>query len=71
MNELRIVRNFLDMMTKAYRARNPNYVVVRDILMHRTSIAGMASCINKCRELGIDPWSRRIESEDNDNDQVD
>lgn len=54
--ELRIIENFLDCMSKAYRKRTNNWRVVRDILMYRTSTAGSTSCIAKCRELDIDPW---------------
>lgn len=55
MNELQIVKNFLNNMPKAYRKRNPNWVVVRDILLQHTSTAGSMSCRDKCFELGIKP----------------
>ena len=54
--ELRIIRNFLSCMTKAYRRRTLNWVVVQDILMQGTSTAGATSCITKCREIGIEPY---------------
>lgn len=62
-NELRILRNFLDHMTKVYRQRHSNWVVVRDILMNGTSTAGRTSCITKCIELGIDPYGHTLDSE--------
>ena len=62
-DELRIVKNFLSSMPKVYRARNVNWCVVRDILMLSTPTAGMTSCIEKCRELGVDPWGHKLESE--------
>ena len=52
--ELRILRNYLMMMPKAYRKRTVNWLVVRDILMRGTRTEGMTSCISKCIELGID-----------------
>lgn len=60
--ELRILKNFIDMMPKIYRKRNQNYVVVRDILMNRSSTAGKTSCIYKCVELGIDPYGKDLKS---------
>ena len=63
-DELRILKNFLGNMTKAYRQRNMNWVVVQDILMKGTSTAGRTSCCEKCTELGIDPWGYSLESED-------
>lgn len=61
--ELRIVMNFLDSMTKAYAKRTMNWCVIRDIIMRRTSTAGMTSCIAKCRELGIDPYGYNLQEE--------
>ena len=58
--ELRILNNFLNMMTKAYRKRTINWVVVRDIFLIGTSTSGSTSCINKCKELGIDPYGYTI-----------
>jgi len=62
-DELRIVKNFLHCMKKAYRQRSQNWMVVRDILMNGTSTSGMTSCITKCRELGIDPYEYSLISE--------
>lgn len=53
--QLDILKNYIQMMPKVYRKRNRNSIVVRDILMYRTSTAGHTSCIRKCIELGIDP----------------
>ena len=61
--ELRIVKNFLDSMAKAYGARTMNCTVVHDILMRGTSTAGMTSCCEKCRELGIDPYGYNLKPE--------
>jgi hypothetical protein len=63
-DELRIVKNFINCMSKAYRMRSANYRVIGDILMQGTSTAGQTSCIAKCRELGIDPYGYTLESED-------
>ncbi len=60
-NDIRIVRNFLNHMTNAYRKRMVNWAVVQDILMEGTSTAGSTSCIAKCREIGIDPWGYTLE----------
>jgi GH35 family endo-1,4-beta-xylanase len=58
--ELRIVKNFIKNMSKSYRNVTQNWEVVQDILMARSSTAGQASCIAKCRELGIDPYGYEI-----------
>jgi hypothetical protein len=63
-DEMRIVMNFIGCMTKAYRLRTPNWVVVRDILMNRTYTAGRTSCIAKSRELDIDPWGYDLNKKD-------
>jgi hypothetical protein len=57
---LRILKNFLNCMTKTYRTRTCNWCVVRDLIMQGTSTAGMTSCIEKCRELCIDPHGYKI-----------
>ena len=59
-DELRIVRNFLNCMTKAYRQRTMNFVVVQDILMAGTRKMGRTSACKKCTELGIDPYKYTI-----------
>jgi hypothetical protein len=59
--ELRILKNFLSCMTKAYRQRTQNWEVVKDILLNRTSTAGQTSCISKCINLGIDPYTYDLE----------
>jgi hypothetical protein len=63
-DELRIVKNFLCHMSKVYRQRYQNWVVVQHILMAGTSTAGATSCVEKCRELGIDPYSHSLEEEE-------
>ena len=60
--ERRILVNFINNMTKVYRERNANWVVVRDILLSGTSTSGRTSCIKKCFDLGIDPYSYSLES---------
>ena len=62
--ELRILRNYIRHMTKVYRQRSMNYIVVRDILLSGTSTSGQTSCIEKCHKLGIDPWGHTLESEE-------
>ena len=59
--ELRILKNFINCMTKAYRNRTINWCVVRDILMVGTSTMGSTSCIEKCTILGIDPFGYKLE----------
>ena len=55
MNELQILKNYINMMPKIYRKRHCNWVIVRDILLANTATSGNTSCRNKCIELGIDP----------------
>jgi hypothetical protein len=62
-DELRIIKNFLDMMPKTYRKRNHNWVVISHILLYRTSTSGCTSSCDKCRQLGIDPYGYSLESE--------
>lgn len=59
-DEIRILRNYISNMTKVYRQRNRNWVVVKDILMQGTSTAGRTSSIAKCIELGINPDAHEI-----------
>jgi hypothetical protein len=63
MDELRVLENFINCMTKVYRQRNVNWAVVRDILMQGTSTSGRTSCTAKCIELGIDPWGYTLKGE--------
>ena len=60
-NELRILNNFINEMPKIYRTRNANWCVVRDILMQGTSTAGRTSCIDKCIDLGVDPYEYKLQ----------
>lgn len=59
--ELRILNNFVSKMTKAYSKRTINWCIVRDILMRGTSHMGSSSCIDKCYELGINPYEYNLE----------
>jgi hypothetical protein len=59
-DELRILHNFIKSMTKTYRIRTPNWMVVRDILLTGTNHSGRTSCYEKCDELGIDADSFKI-----------
>lgn len=61
MNEINIIKNFLYRMPKTYRKRTMNWVVVKHILLNRTSTAGRTSCIEKCRELRIDPYGYTLD----------
>lgn len=63
-DELRIVKNFISHMSKAYRQRYTNWVVIQHILMAGTSTEGATSCVAKCRELGIDPYSHSLVEEE-------
>jgi hypothetical protein len=63
-SELNILRNFIQKMSKVYRHCNQNWVIVRDLLMSGTNTGGMTSCIEKCRELGIDPYGYILEVDD-------
>lgn len=58
--ELRLLKNYIDNMPKAYRKRNVNWVIVRDLLMAGTLHAGRTSSINKCFELGIDAYDYEL-----------
>lgn len=60
-DELRILDNFIRNMTKTYRNRHQNWVVVRDILMAGTPTAGSTSCIQKCIDIGINPDGYNLE----------
>lgn len=61
--ELRILRNYERLISKAYRQRTDNATLVHNILMAGTSTAGRTSCCEKCRELGIDPYGYEIKEE--------
>lgn len=62
-DELRILNNYISSMPKVYRKRNDNATVVHDILLMGTSMAGRTSCIIKCGELGINPYSHELKVE--------
>lgn len=51
-----IIKNFVNCMAKTYREITQNWRVVQDILLNGTSKAAETSCIEKCRELNIDPY---------------
>lgn len=59
-SEIQIVKNYIYHKPKVYRQKNMNWVVVRDILMSGTRNMGSTSCIEKCRELEIDPYAYEI-----------
>lgn len=59
-DEIRVVNNFLNHMSNAYRKRTKNFTVVGDILLSGTRTSGMTSCVGKCIELNIDPYSYDI-----------
>lgn len=61
---LRIIRNFLNCMSKTYRARTDNATVVRDIILCGTSAAGRTSSVAYCRKIGLDPYGHTLELED-------
>lgn len=63
-DELRVIRNYLHMMSKAYRERNTNWVIVRDIIMWGTCTAGCTSCMEECVRLGVDPYGFGMEDVD-------
>ncbi|MEG1754344.1 MAG: hypothetical protein RR234_10575, partial [Christensenella sp.] len=56
--ELRVLESFIRNMPKAYRKRTHNWVVVNDILL---PTLGQTSCIDKCKELGIEPYGYTLE----------
>jgi len=58
--ELRLLDNYIHQKPIVYRVRNQNYIIVGDLLMRGTSTSGMASCINKCVELGINPYGYKL-----------
>lgn len=59
--EYRILKNCVAMMTKTYRKHTANWVIVRDFLLAGTSTSGSTSCIQKCIDLGIDPYGITLE----------
>ena len=61
--EHRLLRNFIFYMTKTYRNRNRNWVIVQDFLQLGTHEGGAGSSIKKCRMLGIDPDGYTLERE--------
>ena len=65
-DELRVLRNFIGMLPKTYRKRTSNWVIVRDIIMFRTSTAGCTSCMEECGRLGIDPNGYTLGGEHDD-----
>ena len=60
-SEIDILRNVIDLLPKTYRKRTPNFKLVMDVLTYRTSHSGMTSAIQKCNELGIDPYANTLE----------
>lgn len=61
--EYRLLRNFIFYMTKAYRNRNRNWVIVQDFLQLGTRKGGAGSSVEKCRMLGINPDGYTLERE--------
>lgn len=58
--ELIILKNYISNMPKTYRKLNHNWVIVQDLIMNRTSKAGMTSSIEECYRLGIDPYGHEL-----------
>lgn len=59
--EYRLLRNFIRHMPKTYRKRNCNWVIVQEFLQRGTTRAGRNSSIEKCVEIGIDPWGHTLD----------
>lgn len=62
--EYRLLNNFINHMTKVYRERNCNWVIVQRFLQQGTSKAGSNSSREKCTKLGIDPWGYTLKREE-------
>lgn len=62
-DDFKIVQNVIQ-YTTGLRTK-PNYLKVQKILLQGTTHAGMTSSIQKCRQLGVDPygtkWERKAE----------
>lgn len=58
--ELRILKNYEKTLSKAYRKRTDNATLIHNILLSGTSTSGRTSCCDKCRELGVDPYSHSV-----------
>jgi len=59
--EYRLLENFIFYMTKTYRERNQNWVIVKDFLQLGTHEGGATSSIRKCLILGINPDGYTLE----------
>lgn len=53
----RVLVNFIRQMPRAYRRRNANATVVRDIILKGTGYAGFESCCTICEAIGCDPMA--------------
>lgn len=63
-SELQILRNACSLMSKKWNRRTVNWAKVKFILLWGTNHSGSSSSIDKCRELGIDPWGYSLPASD-------
>lgn len=53
----RVLVNYIRQMPRAYRRRNANATVVRDIILKGTGYAGFENCCTICEAIGCDPMA--------------
>jgi hypothetical protein len=58
---LSILQNIEDNIPKTRRNRHPNWRIVKDFMLARTSHGGCTSCCKFCEMLGVDPYGRKFE----------
>jgi hypothetical protein len=56
------------MMGKKYRERNPNWVIVRDLLLDGQRSHMCIEAMEECRRIGIDPEGYELEVEQDADD---
>lgn len=59
----RILHNYLAMMSKRYREKNPNWIVVRDLLLGGQHAGGCLYAMEECERIGVDPEGYELEGE--------
>lgn len=65
--QLGVMRNVELEISKAKRARTPNWVLVKDYLLGHTSKGGSTSCRIHCQFLGVDPYGYSFRSQAKEN----
>lgn len=55
-SDLQLLRNACERMSKKWNRLTVNWAKVQTFLLWGTDHSGSRSSIEKCREMGIDPW---------------